>query len=275
MQLTTSACSPNASCSFPTCFQMFPKGDCASFPWHTQSRTIPLTDGTIHILLVEDDTRIAQLTTEFLNRYQVAVSMASDGKEALKQTQQTHFDVIVLDLMLPGMSGLDVCEAIRARSDVPIIMVTALAEESDRVVGIEHGADDYVTKPFSARELLARIRAVVRRARGQLRPLNRAVTVGDLRLDPSALRASLAGRDLDLTSYEFSLLYALAERAGQVLSREQLLDLANAGADEAFDRSIDVRIWKLRQKLGDDARKPRVLKTVRGAGYVLTKGLGD
>jgi DNA-binding response OmpR family regulator len=143
------------------------------------------------------------------------------------------------------------------------------------VIGIERGADDYVTKPFSARELLARIRAVVRRARGHLRPLNQAVKVGRLRLDPATLRASLAGRDLELTSYEFSLLYALAERAGQVLSREQLLDLASGGAEQAFDRSIDVRIWKLRQKLGDDARKPTILKTVRGAGYVLVREPGD
>lgn len=234
-----------------------------------------MTDGVIHILLVEDDARIARMTAEFLARYQVVVSLASDGKEALRQAQQTRFDAIVLDLMLPGMSGLDVCGAIRVRSDVPIIIVTALAEESDRVIGIERGADDYVTKPFSARELLARIRAVVRRARGQLRPLSQVVSVGQLRLDPSSLSASLAGRDLELTSYEFSLLYALAERAGQVLSREQLLDLASGGAEEAFDRSIDVRIWKLRQKLGDDARKPRFLKTVRGAGYVLTNGLED
>lgn len=238
-------------------------------------RTISVTDGVIHILLVEDDPRIAQMTAEFLARYQVAVSLAGNGKDALRQTQQTRFDAIVLDLMLPGMPGLDVCGAIRARSDVPIIIVTALADESDRVIGIERGADDYLTKPFSARELLARIRGVVRRARGQLRPLNQTVSVGRLVLDPSALRATLSGRDLDLTSYEFSLLYALAERAGQVLSREQLLDLANGGAEESFDRSVDVRIWKLRQKLGDDARKPRLLKTVRGAGYVLTKELGN
>jgi two-component system response regulator RstA len=244
-----------------------------AFPCETRSRGIAMTDGLIHILLVEDDARIAQMTAEFLARYQLVVSLAGDGKDALRQMQQTRFDAIVLDLMLPGMPGLEVCEAIRARSDVPIIIVTALAEESDRVIGIERGADDYITKPFSARELLARIRAVVRRARGQLRPLNQAVSVGQLCLDPSTLRASLAERDLDLTSYEFSLLYALAERAGQVLSREQLLDLANGSAEEAFDRSIDVRIWKLRQKLGDDARKPRFLKTVRGAGYVLTSGL--
>lgn len=234
-----------------------------------------MTDGLIHVLLVEDDSRIAQMTAEFLVRYKVAVSIASNGKDALQQAQQSRFDAIVLDLMLPGMPGLAVCEAIRLRSDVPIIVVSALDEESDRIVGIERGADDYITKPFSARELLARIRAVVRRARGQLRPQNVAISVGKLRLDPSALRASLADKDLNLTSYEFSLLYALAERAGQVLSREQLLDLANVSADESFDRSIDVRIWKLRQKLGDDARKPKLLKTVRGAGYVLSKTLVD
>lgn len=234
-----------------------------------------MADGAIHILLVEDDSRIARMTAGFLARYQVAVSLAIDGRDALRQVQQTRFDVVVLDLMLPGMSGLDVCGAIRSRSDVPIIIVTALAEEADRVIGIERGADDYLTKPFSARELLARIRAIVRRARGQLRSLKQTVTVGLLNLDPTMFRATLAGTDLELTSYEFSLLYALAERAGQVLSREQLLDLANGGAEESFDRSIDVRIWKLRQKLGDDARRPKLLKTVRGAGYVLTNALND
>jgi two-component system, OmpR family, response regulator len=264
--------------SYPLVFAMLPNVSEAvhfAFPCETRSRRIAVEDGVIHVLLVEDNARIARMTAEFLTRYQVVVSLASNGKEALLLTQQTRFDAIVLDLMLPGMPGLEVCSAIRANSDVPIIMVTAMAEESDRVIGIERGADDYVTKPFSARELLARIRAVVRRARGQLRPLNQAVSVGQLHLDPSALRASLAGRDLDLTSYEFSLLYALAECAGRVLSREQLLDRANRGADESFDRSIDVRIGKLRQKLGDDARKPKLLKTVRGAGYVLTKSLGD
>lgn len=232
-----------------------------------------MADGVIHILLVEDDQRIAGMTAGFLNRYNVVVRLASDGMDALQQVQQTQFDAIVLDLMLPGISGLDVCSVIRTRSDVPIIMVTALAEEADRITGIERGADDYIVKPFSARELLARIRAVVRRARGQLRPMNTSITVGRLQLDPATLQVTLAGKQLELTSYEFSLLYALAERAGHVLSREQLLDLANRGADESFDRSIDVRIWKLRQKLGDDARKPKLLKTVRGAGYVLTKGL--
>lgn len=235
-----------------------------------------MADEAIHVLLVEDDARIARMTAEFLERYRVAVSLAADGDEALRLTQQTRFDAIVLDLMLPGISGLDVCERIRARSDVPILIVTALGEEADRVVGIERGADDYIVKPFSARELLARIRGVVRRARGQLRPMNRTVRVGELVLDPSALRVTKSGEDLELTSYEFALLYALAERAGHVLSRDQLLDLANdGGAGDAFDRSIDVRIWKLRQKLGDDARKPRILKTVRGAGYVLVRGGSD
>lgn len=241
----------------------------------THFRRDQVAEGVIHVLLVEDDLRIAQMTEGFLTRYSVVVSLATDGRDALRQAQQTRFDAIVLDLMLPGMSGLEVCGAIRARSDVPIIIVTALAEEADRVIGIERGADDYVTKPFSARELLARIRGVVRRARGQLCPMNQAVSVGRLSLDPSTLRATLRGEDLELTSYEFSLLYVLAERAGQVLSREQLLDLANRSADDSFDRSIDVRIWKLRQKLGDDARRPELLKTVRGAGYVLTKGFRD
>ena len=224
----------------------------------------------MHVLLVEDDPRISSMTAEFLSRYQVVVTQASDGNEAVRLAQRVRFDAIVLDLMLPGKHGLQVCQEIRQRSDVPIVMVTALGEEVDRIGGIERGADDYLTKPFSARELLARLRAMVRRARGELRQAAESIQVGDIHLDPRCFRATLGGRDLGLTSYEFALLQALAERPGHVLTREQLLDLAHmGGAGEAFDRSIDVRIWKLRRKLGDDARNPQILKTIRGAGYVL------
>jgi DNA-binding response OmpR family regulator len=227
-------------------------------------------DGSIHVLLVEDDARISAMTAEFLTRYQIVVTQASDGNEAVRLAQRTRFDAIVLDLMLPGKHGLQVCQEIRMHSDVPILMVTALGEEADRIGGMERGADDYLPKPFSARELLARIRSQVRRARGELRPFAESLRVGELILEPKSLRATFRGRELGLTSYEFSLLQALAARPGHVLTREQLLDLAKfGGAEEAFDRSIDVRIWKLRQKLGDDARNPQILKTVRGAGYVL------
>jgi two-component system response regulator RstA len=223
----------------------------------------------IVVLLVEDDARLAALTAEYLKRHGVEVASASDGASALEQARRTRFDAVLLDLMLPGRSGLEVCRELRGRSDVPILMLTARGEEADRVLGLELGADDYLTKPFSPRELLARVQALVRRARGQAGPASRPIVVGELELDPGALRAVLAGNELALTAYEFQLLRALAERAGQVLSRERLLELARGSAEEAFDRSIDVHISRLRAKLGDDPKHPRWLKTVRGAGYQL------
>lgn len=171
--------------------------------------------------------------------------------------------------MLPGMSGLDVCRDLRSRSDVPILMVTARSEEADRVVGLEGGADDYIAKPFSSRELLARIRAHARRARGAAGPAKKTIQLGRLMIDADAMHATLDGNQLALTTYEFMLLRALAERAGRVLSREQLVDLVRGSAEEAFDRSVDVHVSHLRAKLGDDPRNPRLIKTVRGVGYML------
>jgi DNA-binding response OmpR family regulator len=224
----------------------------------------------INVLLVEDDARTAQLIAEFFRRHQVVVTCAADGHEGLRLASRGRFDVIVLDLMLPGCSGLEVCRELRTQSDVPIVMVTALGAEVDRILGLELGADDYVVKPFSARELLVRIRNLVRRAHGRMRLAAEVVRVGALEINSVARTAIMAGRELALTTLEFSLLRALAERAGRVLSRDQLLELAHPGADRVFERAIDVAIWRLRQKLGDDARRPRLLKTVRGAGYVLT-----
>jgi DNA-binding response OmpR family regulator len=220
-------------------------------------------------LLVEDNARLAALTAEYLERHGVNVVVAPDGLKALDEARRTRFDVVLLDLMLPGRGGLEVCRELRTRSDVPILMLTARGEEADRVLGLELGADDYLAKPFSPRELLARIQAQVRRARGQAGPSTRAVVVGDLEVDPGALRATLRGRQLELTAYEFQLLRALAERAGRVLSRERLLELVRGDAEQAFDRSIDVHVSRLRAKLGDDPKRPRLLKTVRGAGYQL------
>jgi DNA-binding response OmpR family regulator len=173
--------------------------------------------------------------------------------------------------MMSRKNGIDVCRELRAHSDVPIIAITARGEEADRVLGLELGADDYVLKPFSMRELLARMHAVVRRARRLLGPSPRtqALRVGRLTIDVKARRALLEDREIPLTSHEFSLLRVLAERAGAVLSREQLMDLATNNADEAFDRSIDVHVSRLRHKLGDDPKRPRLIKTVRGAGYLL------
>jgi DNA-binding response OmpR family regulator len=150
-----------------------------------------------------------------------------------------------------------------------VIVLTARGEEADRVMGLELGADDYLAKPFSPRELLARIRAVIRRAKGRAGPERHAVKVGGLVVDPAARRVTLDGREVALTGYEFTLLHALARRAGRVLSREQLMELARGSAEEAFDRSVDVHVSRLRQKLGDDPKRPRLLKTVRGAGYLL------
>jgi two-component system OmpR family response regulator len=220
-------------------------------------------------LLVEDDARLAALTSEYLGNHGVKVVVAGDGRRALDESLRVRFDVVLLDLMLPGVSGLEVCRELRQRSDVPILILTARGEEADRVLGLEWGADDYLTKPFSSRELLARVQAQVRRARGQAGPSSRVVQVGELVLDPGSLRATLAGRELPLTAYEFQLLRALAERAGQVLSRERLLELVQGSAEEAFDRSVDVHVSRLRAKLGDDPKRPRWLKTVRGIGYQL------
>ncbi len=231
----------------------------------------PTTEPRIEVLLVEDDERLARLTSRYLEGTGFVVRWVTSGLQALADTAHHSYDVILLDLMLPGRDGIDVCRELRTRLDVPIIMVTARREEADRVLGFDAGADDYVTKPFSSRELVSRIRAVVRRARGEVGPGTKLIRAGAITLDPASLRVTVEGREVQVTGYEFALLRALAERAGRVLSREQLLDLARGGAEEAFDRSIDVQISKLRQKLGDDARAPRHLKTVRGAGYMLAQ----
>jgi two-component system OmpR family response regulator len=220
-------------------------------------------------LLVEDDVRLATLTREYLEGHGVAVVEAADGRRGLAEALTGRYDVVLLDLMLPGKDGLEVCKELRARSDVPIIVLTARGEEADRVMGLELGADDYLAKPYSPRELLARIRAVTRRAKGRAGPAQGVVRVGSLRLDPASRTVELDGKEVHLTGYEFSLLEALARRAGRILTREQLMELARGNAEEAFDRSIDVHVSRLRQKLGDDPKHPRLIKTVRGSGYVL------
>lgn len=230
-----------------------------------------LDESAIRALLIEDNVRLGELTARYLESHGVAVTLVTDGPRGLSAALGSAYDVILLDLMLPGRDGISICQELRARCGVPIIMVTARGEEADRVLGLELGADDYVTKPFSARELLARIRAQVRRSRGHAGPTTPSlVRVGGLMLDPARLEATIDGRTLQLTAYEFSILRVLAERAGRVLSREQLLDLAKGSAEESFDRSIDVHISRLRQKLGDDPKHPRMLKTIRGAGYMLS-----
>jgi two-component system OmpR family response regulator len=226
--------------------------------------------GAIRVLYVEDDQKLAQLTRRYLESHGLAVTWVADGESGLAAAGRDTFDVALLDVMLPRMDGVTLCRELRARTDLPIIMLTARDEEADKVLGLESGADDYLAKPYSTRELLARIRAQVRRARGAAGPSpGRTIRVGALVLEPGAMAGYLDGKRLSLTSYEFILLRALAERAGRVLSREQLLDLAKGSAEEAFDRSIDVHISRLRAKLEADPRHPRLLRTVRGAGYML------
>lgn len=221
------------------------------------------------LLLVEDDERLARFTVEYLSEHGAIVTHVANGEAALHEAALRPYELVILDLMLPGRDGLSVCRALRTRSGVPVIMVTARTEEADRIVGLESGADDYLSKPFSARELWARIQAVLRRTHGMVGPEGVLVRIGPLVIDPARRRAEIDGRELGLTTYEFALLHALGTRAGRVLSREQLIDQVRGSADEAFERSVDVHISRLRQKMGDDPRQPRWVKTVRGAGYVL------
>jgi DNA-binding response OmpR family regulator len=227
-----------------------------------------LTESPIHILLVEDDEALSSLTARYLRGSGCLVTAVATAPAVLETAGGQTFDLILLDLMLPGGDGVDVCRELRKKLDVPIIMVTARREEIDRIIGLDAGADDYVTKPFSSRELLSRIRANVRRARGLVGPGTR-LRVGAIEFDIEARRVQVRGQEVLLTSYEFDLLRVLAERAGHVLTRERLLDLARGGAELAFERSIDIQISKLRQKIGDDAKQPRFLKTIRGVGYLL------
>jgi DNA-binding response OmpR family regulator len=227
------------------------------------------------VLFVEDDERLASMTARYLETYGHQVTWEADGRRGLAEALKGQHDVVILDLMLPSLSGLEVCRQLRSRCGVPVIILTALGEEADRVIGLETGADDYLSKPFSSRELLARLRALVRRGRGVVGPPREVIRVGELELSPRDYSATLAGRALRLTTSEFVLLRVLAERAGRVLTREQLLDLTKGSADEAFDRSIDAHVSRLRQKLEEDPRRPRLLRTIRGAGYLLAEGGDD
>jgi len=230
----------------------------------------------IEALLVEDDVRLARLTARFLQARGVVLTHIDHGDAALVEARRHDYDVVLLDLMLPGKDGLSLCSQIRRHSDVPIIMVTARGAEDERVRGLELGADDYLAKPFSSRELLARMRALVRRRRGLAGPSHRPFKLDDvgLRLDPQRMEATLEGRRLELTSHEFAVLCVLAEQAGTVVSRTALLDRihGDAGAEAAFNRSIDVHVSRLRKKLGDGLRPAgrKLIRTVRGRGYMLS-----
>jgi DNA-binding response OmpR family regulator len=224
-------------------------------------------------LLIDDDARLGSLVTEYLGKHEIDVTVAADGERGLSLLRTRPFDVILLDVMLPGADGFEVCRRLRAAPElagVPVIMLTARGDDVDKIVGLELGADDYLAKPFNPRELLARIHAVLRRGRDAMTRRDR-LRVGRLEIDFDAREVTVAGRRQALTAYEFALLAALARAAGRVLSREQLLDALKGAAYETFDRSIDVHISKLRAKLETNPKEPRYIKTVRGAGYVLSR----
>jgi two-component system OmpR family response regulator len=224
-----------------------------------------------HILIVDDDRGTRDLLREFLERHGLHVSVARDGEEMQSILKSTTIDLLVLDVMLPGRSGLEICRDIRARSRMPIIMLTAVTETVDRVVGLEMGADDYVPKPFDPRELLARVRAVLRRPPmegASKRSEPRTYRFAGWTLD-CARRRLIAPGDVrvELTTAEFNLLQALVRSAQHVLSREQLMDLAGGDGTMSYDRSVDILVSRLRRKMEDDPRAPKLILTVRGGGY--------
>jgi two-component system phosphate regulon response regulator OmpR len=222
------------------------------------------------ILLVEDDPRLAEMLLEYLGQAGFGVTVASLGATALERLNEADYDAVVLDLMLPDMDGLEVCRRLRARCDTPVLMLTARGDAIDRIVGLELGADDYLPKPFEPRELLARLRAIVRRrVRGAAG--EKALHFGRLELDTAARAVRLDGKACELTGYQFDLLVALARNAGRVMSRETLMDLLKGEGFESFDRSIDVHVSRIRACIEDNPKKPRRVITVRTAGYVFAK----
>jgi len=221
------------------------------------------------ILVVDDEPKIVKQARDYLARSGFRVFAAGDGKTALAQARHERPDLIVLDLNLPEMDGLDVCRALRRESDVPIIMLTARVDETDRLIGLELGADDYITKPFSPRELVARVRAVLRRVRGGVHQPG-LVHAGDLEIDLQGHRVTRAGETIDLTRSEFNLLALLAQHPGQTFTREQLLDRLHGVAYDGYDRSVDAHVKNLRHKLEADPSEPRYVLTVYGVGYKFT-----
>jgi two-component system OmpR family response regulator len=222
----------------------------------------------LRALLIDDDRRLAELLVTYFAPHGVEITHAPDGRAGLAQLEH-GYDVVLLDLTMPGMDGLEVCRKIREHSTVPIVMLTARGDETDRVVGLELGADDYLPKPFGPRELLARMRAVLRRTSPDAQ--SEKVRVRDLELDIGSRQVTVAGRVVELTALEWDLLLALARRAGRVVPRDTLFNLAGRSDTVVNDRTVDVHISHLRSKLGDDSRKQSRIRTVRGVGYVLVK----
>jgi DNA-binding response OmpR family regulator len=222
------------------------------------------------ILLVEDDERLASLVAEYLAPHGFDVKVAPTAARGLAEAGRGGFAAVLLDVMLPDLDGFEVCRRLRAGSDLPILMLTARGDDTDRIVGLELGADDYLPKPFNPRELLARLRAVLRRRLDP--PAREVLRFGRLEIDRGQRVVRVQGQDRPLTSYQFDLLVALAESAGRVLSREALMQRVRGGPADAFDRSIDVHVSRIRAAVEDDPRHPRRILTVRGVGYVFARG---
>jgi two-component system, OmpR family, phosphate regulon response regulator OmpR len=223
------------------------------------------------ILLVEDDPRLAEMLSEYLGQAGFGVTVAPLGATALERLAGADYDAVVLDLMLPDMDGLDVCRQLRTKADTPVLMLTARGEPVDRIVGLELGADDYLPKPFEPRELLARLRAILRRRSRAMAPGEKPLTFGRLEIDTAAHVVRLDGVQCELTGYQFDLLVTLAKNAGRVLSRDAILDAVKGEQLESFDRSIDVHVSRIRAAIEDNPKKPRRVITVRGSGYVFAK----
>ena len=220
-------------------------------------------------MLIEDDPRLAEMVKNYLGEAGFAVTVSARGQDGIALEARETFDALVLDLMLPDIDGLEVCRRIRARSQTPILMLTARGDAMDRIVGLEIGADDYLPKPFEPREMLARLRAILRRrGRGEH---SEVLRFGRLEIDVGARIARLDGEARELTSYQFSLLLTLAQHSGRVMSRDAIMEAMKNEKFDAFDRSIDVHISRIRAAIEDDPKKPRRIITVRGNGYVFAK----
>jgi two-component system OmpR family response regulator len=222
----------------------------------------------VRVLLIDDDRRLSDLLGGYLAEHEVALTYAAGGVEGLALLRDGAFDAVLLDVMMPQMDGLEVLRRIRQRDAIPVIMLTARGDEADRVVGLELGADDYVPKPFSPRELLARLRAVLRRTAP--RAQEERLSSGGVVVEIAARQAWIEGKAVELTGIEFDILVALLRRAGRVVPRHALLEQAGRDDSMVGERTVDVHISKLRKKIGDDPRAPRRIRTIRGVGYVLT-----
>lgn len=235
---------------------------------------------TTRILLIDDDLKLCRLIRDYLSPLGYEITAVHHGRDGLARASEGGYAAIILDVMLPGMNGHEILGQLRQTSTIPVLMLTAMGDEADRIAGLEMGADDYLPKTFSMRELLARLRAVIRRSRVVSAAIPSAegsaeIAVQDLRIEPAARKASLAGQQLMLTPVEYDLVLCLARAADRVISREQLLNEITDRNYEVFDRSIDVHISSLRRKLGDEARNPRYIRTIRSAGYMMVRQPGE